>query len=336
MEQYKRGLVSAVTPVYNGEAHLHTLLDSLLAQTYPHMEIILADDGSTDGTVREAERWRDKFAARGYGFRIVCGEHKNASAAINGGLPCVTGEFLIWPDSDDVLEPESVEKRVDFLEEHPQYQCVRSLSYYFDARTGRRLEERDEKQGDLHQEDLFWDILESKTFVCCGCYMLRSEAFFSIYPERRIPEYGVGQNFQMLLPFMYRHKCPTIPEELYGVAVRPGSHSRAPLSQGQEERKYLDYEHLVDDIAAICRIEDTQSLERLECWKARRRYQISLKYGRKQEARRALRQLRRCGGLRKGEAVSMYAEAYLIHSWIGRWLYPLYRKARAFVVGSCA
>ena len=50
MEHYERGLVSAVTPVYNGEAHLHTLLDALLAQTYPRMEIILVDDGSTDGT----------------------------------------------------------------------------------------------------------------------------------------------------------------------------------------------------------------------------------------------------------------------------------------------
>ena len=54
MEQHKRGLVSVVTPVYNGEAHLHTLLDSLLAQTYPQMEIILVDDGSTDGTVQTA------------------------------------------------------------------------------------------------------------------------------------------------------------------------------------------------------------------------------------------------------------------------------------------
>lgn len=333
MEQYKRGLVSAVTPVYNGEAHLHTLLDSLLAQTYPQMEIILADDGSTDGTVRAAERYRERFAARGYSFRIVRGEHKNASAAINSGLPYVTGEFLIWPDSDDILEPESVAKRVDFLNGHPQYQCVRSLSYYFDGQTGQRRAERDEKQGDLSKEDLFWDILEFRTFVCCGCYMLRSGAFFSIYPERRIPEYNVGQNFQMLLPFMYRHKCPTIPEELYGVALRPGSHSRTPLSQEQEERKYRDYEHLVDEIAAICRIGDGSSRDRLERWKARRRYQISLKYGRKKEARRALRQLRRCGGLQNGETVSILIETYLIHSWIGHRLYPLYRWVRAFVTG---
>lgn len=328
MEAYKRGLVSAVTPVYNGESHLHTLLDSLLAQTYPHMEIILVDDGSTDGTVAAAEGYREKFAARGYRFQIVRREHKNASAAINGALPFVTGEFLIWPDSDDRLEPASVERRVDFLYGHPDYQCVRSLSYYFEEESGRRLAERDEKQGDLSKEDLFWDILESRTFVCCGCYMLRSGAFFSIYPDRSIPEYDVGQNFQMLLPFMYRHKCPTIPQELYGVAVRPGSHSRRALDQTQEEKKYSDYERLVDDIAAICGITDQASLDRLTCWKARRRYQISMKYGNGAAARQALRQLRRCGGLQSGEAVRRLMAVYLMCSRVGRRLYRLYRKIR--------
>ena len=49
---------------------------------------------------------------------------------LNRGFPFVTGEFLIWPDGDDVLEQESVKKRVEFLQEHPEYRCVRSLGYY--------------------------------------------------------------------------------------------------------------------------------------------------------------------------------------------------------------
>ena len=207
---WKEGLVSIVTPVYNGEAHLERMLDSILNQAYPHMELILSDDGSTDGTVAVAESYRPKFAARGYRYRIVRGEHRNASAAINRGLPYVMGEYLVWPDSDDVLEPESIKKRVDFLREHAGYDCVRSLAYYFDAASGEIKEKKDEQQGDLAKEDLFWDILEGKTFVCCGCYMLRTERFFEIYRERKIPEYDVGQNFQMLLPYMYHHKCPTI------------------------------------------------------------------------------------------------------------------------------
>lgn len=59
--------------------------------------------------------------------------------------------------------------------------------------------------------------------------------FFEIYPDGRIPVYPVGQNFQMLLPFMYRYKCPTIEKELYGVAVRRGSHSRQILTREETE-----------------------------------------------------------------------------------------------------
>ncbi len=324
--QFCSGRVSVVTPVYNGELHLAKMLDSVLAQTYPDIEMILVDDGSSDGTLGVAEGYREKFAARGYGYRIGAAPHRNASAAVNGGLPYVTGEYLIWPDSDDMLKPESVAKRVEFLRTHPEYKCVRSLSWYYNADTGERAEKADEQQGDLDREELFWDILESRTFVCCGCYMLKSEAFFAIYPQRRIPEYSVGQNFQMLLPFMYRHKCPTIREELYGVAIREGSHSRTALTREQEEKKYSDYESLVDEIAEICRIEDPASRDRIACWKARRRYRISLKYRQRKDARAALRQLRRCGDCSAGEVVKEIIWAYCVNGWVKDKVYPIYRK----------
>ncbi len=324
--EYNAGRVSIVTPVYNGETHLAKMLDSVLAQTYPDVEMILVDDGSADGTVRAAQNYSEKFEEKGYGYRIVRAEHKNASAAINQGLPFVSGEYLIWPDSDDYLEPESIRRRVDFLRQHPQYTCVRSLSYYFDEETGTRSEKADEQRGDLKKLDLFWDILESKTFVCCGCYMLRTKAFFEVYPKRRIPEYDVGQNFQMLLPFMYRHQCPTIEEELYGVAVREGSHSRTVLTQAQEEKKYRDYEKLVDEIAENCGITDRESRERILCWKARRRYQIALKYGRKKAAANALVWLHRCGGFRVSEALKEIIWLYFVNGWVEEKIYPIYQK----------
>ncbi len=325
----RAGLVSIVTPVHNGETYLSGMLDSVLNQTYPRIELILSDDGSTDRTMEVAESYREKFAARGYDYQIVKGEHRNASWAINRGLPYVRGEYLIWPDSDDLLEPESVEKRVDFLQKNQDYHCVRSLAYYFDAVTGEVSKKKDEQQGDYSREDLFWDILEARTFVCCGCYMLKTECFFDIYPECRIPEYDVGQNFQMLLPYMYRHKCPTIRQELYGVAIRQGSHSRTGLTQAQEEKKYADYESLVDEIADICRIQDKESLNRIHCWKILRRYDISLKYGRKKEAMAALKQLRRCGGLSTGTALKKILWICVANRWVKESLYPFYQKVFA-------
>ena len=273
----KELLVSVLTPVYNGESHIARLLDSVLGQTYPHIEMILADDGSTDATIQVAETYVSRFKERGYSLTVVSAPHKNASAAINTGLPYVNGEYLIWPDSDDELLPDSVETRVRFLRQHPEYQCVRSVMEYVSGETGAPVKPA-EKLGDLEQTEIFLDVLESRSFVCCGCYMLRTEPFFHIYPSRKIPEYDVGQNFQMLLPFLYQHQCPTINQKLYRVYVRQNSHSRRLLSKREEAVKFKQFELLVDEIAEICQIKDRAILLRIALWKTRRRRYLAQKY----------------------------------------------------------
>lgn len=325
------GKVSIVTPVYNGERYLSSMLDSVLEQTYPQIEMILVDDGSTDNTIRIAESYCDKFTEKGYEYHIIHSSHKNASAAINQGLPYVTGEYLIWPDSDDRLESKSIEERVTFLEHNLQYQCVRTGSYYFDEKTGN-LCLPDEAAGDLSKEDLFWDILESKTYVCCGCYMLRSKIFFHIYPDRRIPEYNVGQNFQMLLPFMFQNRCPTILKQLYGVRIRKDSHSRKMLSQAEEEQKYREYEALIDEITALCGIKDKASQIRIFCWKIRRRYLIALKYGRKKQALASLFQLVRYKDVKLENAVKKGLWVCFSDTWVIKKIYPICRECMRYII----
>lgn len=280
-EEFVPGLVSCVTPVYNGAVWLNNLLDSLLAQTYPSVEIILSDDGSDDETLQVASSYADKFRARGYAYRILNGEHRNASAALGRGLKFVTGEFLIWPDADDVLEPESIQKRVVFLKEmeksNDKIKAVRSLPYYFKGNSGERTA-ADEKRGNTEERELFHSILTSATFVCCGCYMIKSQQFFQLYPDRTIPIYDVGQNFQMLLPFMYHYECATLPEELYGVCVHENSHSRRTLTKQQEIKKYKDYEKLLDDVIEVAGIKEDRDLKLIQMWKARRRSQLARKY----------------------------------------------------------
>lgn len=274
----KNGLVSVVTPVYNGEAHIGRFLDSVLAQDYPDVEMILSDDGSTDATAGIAASYESAFRERGYALRIVRGAHRNASAAVGAGLAFVSGEFLIWPDSDDELLPGSVGARVRFLREHPEYQCVRSLMEY--VSDGGGPAPPGEKLGDLSETELFLPVLESRTFVCCGCYMFRTEPFFRIYPDRKIPVYDVGQNFQMLLPFLYRHRCPTVREVLYRVHIRPDSHSRRALSEPEEREKFRQFERLIDEIAGICGVRDPKVLFRIARWKWKRRIYLCMKYGR--------------------------------------------------------
>ena len=267
MQKY---LVSVLTPVYNGESYLSRLLDSVLNQTYPHVEMILVNDGSSDATVEIANSYIPKFKSRGYPYTVISVPHKNASAAINAGLPCVNGQYLVWPDSDDELLPGSIEVRVNFLKTHPEYHCVRSIMEYVSHETGAPIE-RGESLGDLSKEDIFWDILEDRSFVCCGCYMLETERFFQIYPDKKIMESYFGQNYQMLLPYLFKYRCPTIRQRLYRVYVRPDSHFRRVKTEAEERFYLASFDRLVDETRHICSLNDAASLLRIKLRKVRYR-----------------------------------------------------------------
>ncbi|MCM1115408.1 MAG: Coenzyme F420 hydrogenase/dehydrogenase, beta subunit C-terminal domain [Clostridium sp.] len=267
---FTTGLVSIVTPVYNNEAYLGEMLDSILNQSYNHIQMILVNDGSTDSTAEIAGSYEDKFKQRGFEYIFVQADHKSASAAINRGLEYVKGEFLIWPDSDDILNEYSVEARVNFLNSHRAYNAVRSIPDYFDTKTGEAAKPR-ENIDDGKNENLFWEILENRSYVSCGCYMFKSTLFFNIYPNRKIPEYPVGQNFQMLLPYLYRYPCATISKKLYRVRVHDKSHSVRKLNLLQSLKKLLRFEALVDDITEISGIHNEIELRKINRWKMHRR-----------------------------------------------------------------
>lgn len=267
---FTTGLVSIVTPTYNNEAYLGEMLDSILNQSYNHIQMILVDDGSTDSTAEIAKQYKEKFRQRGFEYIFVQAPHKSASAAINSGLKYVKGEFLIWPDSDDLLTKASVEIRVDFLNAHSEYNAVRSIPAYFDAKTGEEAKPR-ENIDDGKNKNLFWAILENRSYVSCGCYMFKSALFFDIYPDRKIPEYPVGQNFQMLLPYLYRYPCATVPQKLYRVRVHDKSHSVRQLNLFQTLRKLMYFEKLVDEVAEIGDIHNEIELRRINKWKTDRR-----------------------------------------------------------------
>lgn len=93
--------LSVIVPVYNVKKYLKRCLDSLQRQTYPNLEFILVDDGSTDGS----ERICDEYAADDR-FRVIHQENQGVSAARNMGLALATGKWIGFVDSDDYVEPD--------------------------------------------------------------------------------------------------------------------------------------------------------------------------------------------------------------------------------------
>jgi len=93
--------LSVVVPVYNVEQYLPTMLDSILAQTFAEFELLLIDDGSTDGSGTLC----DDYAARDARIRVVHKENGGVSAARNRGIEEARGEYLYFCDADDYLSP---------------------------------------------------------------------------------------------------------------------------------------------------------------------------------------------------------------------------------------
>lgn len=106
-------LVTVVTPVYNGARFIEDTILSVLAQTYPHIEYIIMDGGSTDGTVEITRRYEPKLT-------VISEPDKGQSDAINKGWRIASGEVLAWLCADDLYEPNTVALAVAYLEAHPE------------------------------------------------------------------------------------------------------------------------------------------------------------------------------------------------------------------------
>jgi len=129
--------VSIVTPFLNAAPFLEEAVDSVLAQTYPHWELLLVDDGSTDGSTAIALALAAAHPRR---VRYLSHEgrvNKGASASRNLATMVAQGEFIAFLDADDVYLPNKLEDQVPLLEAHPDVGMLYGATEYWYSWTGR-------------------------------------------------------------------------------------------------------------------------------------------------------------------------------------------------------
>lgn len=133
-------LVSVIIPAYNIEKYIGRCLDSVLSQIYENLEIIIVDDGSSDGTGKIL----DDYEKRDSRIKVIHKENGGVSSARNKGLDMAVGDYIGFVDGDDIIAPEMYETLVKLLEEedadiaHCGYQMVfpDRVDYYYN--TGKR------------------------------------------------------------------------------------------------------------------------------------------------------------------------------------------------------
>lgn len=171
-----RPLVSVIVPVLNGAAHLEESLDSILGQSYPHVEVIVMDDGSTDETPAIIASYGDRIRSiRQPGTRGIYG---NA----NDGIALAQGDLIGVFHADDVYLPEMVESEVGWLERHPQAGAVYCPVVFVD-REGREFGLQELPPAvrggrPLDYATVFNALLRHRnTFLACPTALVRAEVY---------------------------------------------------------------------------------------------------------------------------------------------------------------
>ncbi|RIV85881.1 glycosyltransferase family 2 protein [Aurantiacibacter zhengii] len=171
---------SAIIPAYNSETSIGAAIDSALGQTSAPHEVIVIDDGSTDGTAQIIASYGDKVIH-------LTQENAGQGAARNAGLAIATGEFIAFLDADDYWKPAFLERTEQFLDAHPDAAAVscafkgeRKKGDYYGPTHHAALHEQ---HPDGFMLDNFFDFWGEHDHVRTGTVLVRREITEQIGPQ---------------------------------------------------------------------------------------------------------------------------------------------------------
>lgn len=227
IKMLKEPLVSVITPCYNGEKYLSNFLDSLLIQEYKNVEFVFVNDGSTDTTEKIFFEFKSKLENKGWKVLYLKQENGGAASALNTGLKYFTGKYLTWPDSDDILFPNYISRKVEYMEEHNECGLLFSVAEILNSdNPANKKQYMKCNKNLLTESNLFENLIFAKNTTCIPlCTFIRTKNFLEINPKREIYHNGHGQNFQMLLPMVYNFKVDFIDDVLAYYIVHIDSNS---------------------------------------------------------------------------------------------------------------
>lgn len=241
----EKSLITIIIPVYNKEAYLKRCLDSVLSQTYPHLEVLLVDDCSRDGSLKICE----DYAKRDGRVRVLKQEENaGASAARNAGIEAATGDYIGFTDADDWIEPEMYEALLDAIRKaKPGSHMVQLMSrnYAPDGTLVVPPRREDGRCEVLARDDYFRELImhEGDSSFCTKLF---ERDFLQKY---RFAEGKKNEDFELLLRMMPELEAgiPTVGMAGYNIRLCEDSVTRG------EYRQEL-YEDMMYNAFTACRI----------------------------------------------------------------------------------
>lgn len=313
----EKGLVSIIMPCFNGEKFLERTFKCYLEQTYKKFEIFFIDDGSSDSTKNICEKYKELFEKQNIKFYYYFQENKGQAAAINSILKKINGEFLTWPDSDDLITKDSINERVNFFNEsnNSKYGFVRNAVEIRNFETEKKIGEFRIKN---EKEKIFEDILydTANIFWAPVSYMVKVNSFKEVNPKMEIYESRGGQNIQMLLPIAYKSKCGYIDKILSIYYVRKKSHSREKFSSMENllENADIHKDILLETLKEMG--VEREYKENVDNFINLKKWNIAYKYNEKKLEKKYFRLLLNKNALSNFEKIKYFVKSNMVLNYI--------------------
>ena len=218
-------LISVIVPVYNVELYLPKCVDSILAQTYQNLEIILVEDGTKD---RSGEIC-DAYAAKDPRIKVIHKENGGLSSARNAGMDVARGEYFGFVDSDDWIEPETYETLMELARKYDA-DLVCGGRYDVDGATGERT------IGLCPQKEECISAMEmlGRVFIWDNCDSAAWDKLYRrhLFDEIRYPLGMVSEDIAIFYKLMEKaNRVALCPKPLYNYLHRENSITTAKLSE---------------------------------------------------------------------------------------------------------
>ncbi len=231
------GLVSIIIPTYNRADYLPEALSSALSQTYPHFEIVVVDDGSTDNTQEILAQFKLECPDT---VTVITQENKGVSAALNAAMRQSKGEYISWLSSDDAYHPDKLWEDINVLANKTKLGWVYSDFYYMTAQS--------HLQGRANVKPLDNDSFVEEMFKgnsIHGCSVMFRKSVLEAtghFDEILGGKIGYGADGALWHKMGYHFPFEFIPKALVYYRLHPGQVThQADIPKSQKEyRKYME------------------------------------------------------------------------------------------------
>lgn len=233
--------ITALMSTYNSAHHVKETIDSIISQTYPDFEFLIIDDGSTDNTVEVIQQYNDQR------IRLIQNkENKGVGACLNQALKLINTPYIAKVDSDDISHPERFAKQLQYMQQNPTLDIIKSYFEYFpdtpeveqSERYKQYKAEKEKEHNAIDTPELIEENLLRWSCVIHATYFARSLAIINL----GYPDYRVGEDYALFYSAVKKNnKVGCIRENL--VRVRVSDYSTTTIS---DAAKF--YSHSVVDI----------------------------------------------------------------------------------------